>query len=527
MPSRSVLAVVLLAAIGLVAAACGSGDPGLGLGPLGPTTTTTTGGTDPDGTDPDGTDPDGQDPDGQDPDGTVVWSEPDARGFESATLQVPLDHDDPSAGTIDLALVRRPASDPDRRIGSLLVNPGGPGASGIDWARQAPRLFPDALLERFDLIGFDPRGVGASAAVACLDDDSLDRYLALDPAPDDQAELAEIEAATAELVAACQANTEAGLLEHVSTEDAARDMDLIRQAVGDERLTYLGGSYGSELGAVYADLFPDRVRALVLDGASPPELTRAEITEGQAVGFEQALRRFFEWCDRSASCRFAAGRSAATAFDEIMASIDAKPLVAESSGDPRPVTVGYAWTGVLATLYSEQAWPALGEALTGAEAGDGSLLQLFADSYAFRDEDGAYQNVLAANLAISCLDDPAIDAAALSELQGRLARLAPRVGPVLTGATDPCAQWPHQPTAVRAAPTATGAPPILVVTTTGDPATPYEWGLQLAEDLESGVLVVNRAEGHTGFATGSRCIDDLVTAYLVDLDVPEYGATCG
>lgn len=456
---------------------------------------------------------------------TIDWSAPDAGGFESATLAVPLDHDDPDGPQIPLALVRRPAEDPSARIGSLLVNPGGPGASGIEWARQASLVFSGEVLERFDIVGWDPRGVGESAAVACLDGPRLDALNALDPLPDSPEEAEALDAATTELVEACEANTPDGLLEHVSTVESARDMDRVRAAVGDDALTYVGWSYGTELGTAYAELFPDRVRALVLDGAVPPDLSEAEVAVAQGAGFEQALNDFLAWCEGSELCRFPGPRDPGEALDQILAGIDAEPLAPVSPADGRPVTIGYALTAIAAALYAEEAWPALAQALAQAERGEGRTLMLLADTYNGREPDGTYSNLFAAYYAVQCLDRAPMSEAERARVAERLEVLAPRMGALALG-SDVCEEWPVEARPARGPVAAEGAPPILVITTTGDPATPYQWGLQLAEQLTSGVLVVNDGAGHTAYGQGDPCIDAIVERYLIDLEVPEYGTAC-
>ena len=454
----------------------------------------------------------------------IEWDEPDGAGFATGRMAVPVDHDDPDGATIELGLVRYAAGDPDRRIGSLLLNPGGPGGSGIELAYFAPFILGDAVLDRFDVIGFDPRGVGESTPVTCGDDAFLKEYLAADPIPDDAAEEAAVAELQAQFVAGCD-RLSGDLLPHIGTEDVARDMDLIRAAVGDETLTYLGYSYGTLLGATYAELFPDRVRALVLDGAYTRSLTTAELTEGQAAGFEGVFDAFVAWC-ANRGCGFAREGDPATAFDRLMAQIDRTPLPTRL-GD-RELTVGLAWTGVIAALYTDTAWPQLDAALAAASLdGDGTGLLRLADLYNDRAPDGTYANSTFAFVAIGCADRTPVSPAEQAALEARLPEVAPRFAPLFLAGEDPCDGWPTPPTATLDPFRAAGAPPILVIATTGDPATPYAWGQRLAEELESGVLVTYQGDVHTVYGSGVGCVDDLVDAYLIDLEVPDEGVVCG
>ena len=459
--------------------------------------------------------------------GPATWA-PCGAPFQCATVTVPIDYVHPQNGTINLALIRLPATDPAHRIGDLLTNPGGPGASGVDFVRTGAQLiFSARLRARFDIVGFDPRGVGASSPIECVDGAEMDRLNAIDPIPDDSpAELTAIIDGAKTFDAGCEANS-GSLLPFMTTVDAAKDMDLIRQALGDAKLTYLGFSYGTFLGSTYANLFPDRVRAFVLDGAIDPTLSFVDRTVQQAEGFAGAFSRFLAYCASRPTCQFYNGGHPQAAYDALVAQIDRAPLPARATGDPRPVGPGEAFTAVVAALYDQSSWPVLAQGLALAQRGDGSILLLLADAYNERHPDGTYTNIFAANAAVNCADYTApTDVATYEQLAPRVEALAPRFGEAVVYGSIGCAFWPLHPTRDPVAPTAKGAPPILVVGTTGDPATPYEWAVKLAKELDSGVLLTRKGEGHTAYGGKSVCIDTTVDAYLISLSVPSAGTVC-
>jgi pimeloyl-ACP methyl ester carboxylesterase len=456
---------------------------------------------------------------------SLDWSDCGAP-FECATLEVPLDYAHPTADQIKLALIRLPAERQDERIGSLLVNPGGPGASGVDFVESsAQTLYSQQLRDHFDIVGFDPRGVGASTPVECLDGKELDRLADLDPTPDTPQERDDLVAAAKAFDQACEANS-GKLLPFMSTEDAARDMDRIRIALGEDKLTYFGFSYGTFLGTVYAGLFPQNVRALVLDGAIDPLATFEQQNEIQAEGFSRSLDAFFAACKADPTCAFYNKGDPAGAFDRLMAEIDRKPLPAIAIPDSRTVGPGLAFTGVLYALYSKSSWPYLEQGLALAQLGDGSVLLVMADAYNERSQDGTYKNVAAANTAVNCLDHAApTDVAAYDAMAKPLEQKAPRFGEAIAYSGLNCAFWPVKPKADTGPITAEGAPPILVVGTTGDPATPYAWAQALARELSSGVLLTRKGEGHTAYGD-SACIQQAVDTYLVTLKTPPADTVC-
>ncbi len=458
--------------------------------------------------------------------GTLEWT-PCGKRAQCARLVAPLDHANPAGEQIELALLRLPATDPARRIGSLLVNPGGPGGSGVDFVRQSAPYF-EHLRTRFDIVGFDPRGVGRSTAVRCLTDAELDETGALDPTPDTPSEHDALIEAARSYAARCAERAPA-LLPYVSTEQAARDLDLIRAVVGDEKLSFLGFSYGTELGATYASLFPDRVRALVLDGAVDPLVWAndpLELTRVQLHGFERSLTRFLAYCRRGKSdCVVRRNGDPESIVMRLLRRLDAKPLRAESG---RRLTEGLALSGIVASLYSQQLWPLLGKALDGAwRRRDGRLLLLLADAYSGRREDGTYPNLSDANAAISCADwGVTATPDSVIEFADELGRTSPLFGPSAALSALTCSFWPVQPVSRYAGPfTAAGAPPILVVGTTGDPATPYVWAKSLARQLESGVLLTWRGDSHTAYGE-SECVAAAADRYLISLRAPRDGSVC-
>jgi pimeloyl-ACP methyl ester carboxylesterase len=460
--------------------------------------------------------------------------------FQCARLLVPLDYRDPAGRQFSLPVIRLPATDPSRRIGSIVVNPGGPGGSGVDYARQARSALTAAVLARFDVVGFDPRGVGGSKpAVRCMTGPQLDRYVGTDDTPDNPAEMSALISASTFFGQACE--REAGsLLPYVGTANAARDTDILRAALGDAKLTYLGKSYGTYLGTYYAQLFPDRVRALVLDGALDPGESAIDENIVQAEGFQLAFRSFAADCLKRPDCPLgppggsglssgaasAAGLPGAIAkLQRLLSQADHTPL-ANDLGDGRPANQALIAGGVIAALYSKAYWPLLREALRRSFAGDGTLLIEMSDALVERGSNGSYSNLVESNMAINCVDRVwPRGLAAWRSAAATAAADAPQFGPMIMWGSLPCAYWP-----VRAAPVpamrAAGAPPILVVGTTRDPATPYRWAQALARDLSSGVLLGWNGDGHTAYKMGSSCVDGIVDRYLIDGTVPKSGTVC-
>jgi pimeloyl-ACP methyl ester carboxylesterase len=384
----------------------------------------------------------------------------------------------------------------------------------------------EALRQEYDIIGFDPRGVGDSTAVACFDDaEDMDAYLFGIPAAPrgTEAWTNELAESNRDFAEACEANSD-GILPHITTDNSARDMDLIRAVLGDRELHYLGYSYGTFLGATYAKLYPERVGRLVLDGAVDPSIPGVDVGTVQAVGFESALRAYMADCVTDDECPFRGSvDQAMTDLATLLAAVERDPLPA---ADGRMLGADNLLSGIVQALYSPAWWEYLTVALSDALQGDPEVAFLLADTYFDRVEGEYVANTTEAFSAYNCMDypddtTPEQQAAA----DARVAAEAPTVAPYWRG-VDLCEVWPYPPTGVREAITAEGAAPIVVVGSTGDPATPYEWAVSLADQLSSGVLITRVGEGHTGYMKGNACVDSAVEAYLLDGTVPEDGLRC-
>lgn len=454
----------------------------------------------------------------------VSWSKCGA--FDCAKVKAPLDWANPTAGSISLALKRFAARKQDQRLGSLLIDPGGPGASGMDLVDHASTAFGASVRDVYDIVGFDPRGVGTSSAVACGTDKQIDAYLTADTPMTTQAQLDAARATTQAFGELCQTST-GPLLAHVDTVSAAKDMDLMRGVLGDKKLNYLGFSYGTFLGATYADLFPKDVGRVVLDGAIDPALDSDTLTKEQAAGFEQALRAYVADCEAGAKCPLTGGIDGGLAqISRLMKQAKASPLPTAAG---QHVNATLAFYGVAVTLYDQASWPYLTRALTGAiRNNDATTLLQLANFYLDRKDDGTYtSNAGLAFLAINCLDYPTKSRtiAELDAFAADVRAVAPTFGDQFVY-TAGCEAWPIKSTAVRGPIRAAGAAPILVVGTTGDPATPYKWATSLAGELESGHLLTYVGQGHTAYTRSNACIGDAVDAFLVSGTVPADGKRC-
>lgn len=459
-------------------------------------------------------------------DQALEWSQ--CGELECAEVTVPLDWTRPDSGAIKLAVTRRPARDEGARIGSLLYNPGGPGSSGVDMVRDfGDQLITDRVASAYDLVGFDPRGVGSSRPIDCLTDEQMDDWLAADYALDTPDGLEQAQNAGESFAEGCDRLT-GPLLPFVDTWSAARDLDVLRATLGDEELHYLGASYGTLLGATYADFYPDGVGRMVLDGALNPANTGDDVLIEQAMGFDQSLRAYAAACLDGETGPCPLSGSVDEAMRQVSALIDAAADAPLETGTDRDVTAAMFTTGVITALYSDDSWPFLSEALEQAKKEDGSDLLYLADLYADRNDNGEYgSNLLEAFQAINCLDYPALQTdREMKEQADRLAEVAPIFGPRMAYGDLLCSQWPYPAVRTPEPITAAGAAPILVVGTTGDPATPYAWAQQLADQLESGVLLTYEGEGHTAYTRGSECIDRTIDAFLLDGTMPKEGARC-
>lgn len=449
-------------------------------------------------------------------------------GLDCGHLAVPLDESHPDGRTIDLALIRRPARDRDHRIGSLVVNPGGPGASGVDFVADAGSFLPAAVLDRFDLVGFDPRGVGRSAPIECHTD--LDAYFDVNPAPETQVQRAAIEAASATVATAC-AKHAGTMLPYVSTEAGARDLDRLRAALGDPQLTYLGYSYGTLLGALYAEAFPTRVRALVLDGAVDPAQDFAAVSIDQAAGFQHIFDAYLAGCPRRSSCRFPAAlhvSRARDAYDALWRRVVRAPIPADDR-DGRALTPGLFQLGIVEPIYLGTAgFRDLDRALSAAATGNGARMIDLADEYTGRDASGHYDNSTDAYWAVTCLDTPSPrTATGFAAVAAQAAVRAPDFGPANVYLGQVCQTWAAPPERTPGPIHAEGAAPIVVIGGTRDPATPYANAVALAGQLESGRLVTVETTVHTSYPAGDDCLDPAINRYLIDRVVPRRGLRCG
>ncbi|MFF8097726.1 alpha/beta hydrolase [Streptomyces sp. NPDC016675] len=462
----------------------------------------------------------------------LSWRDCGVPGFQCTTMKAPLDYAKPSQGDIRLAVSRKKATGPGGRLGSLLVNPGGPGGSAIGYLQQYAGIgYPAEVRARYDMVAVDPRGVARSEPVECLDGREMDAYTQTDVTPDDQAETDGLVDAYKKFAEGCGADAPK-LLRHVSTVEAARDMDVLRAVLGDEKLTYVGASYGTFLGATYAGLFPDRAGRLVLDGAMDPSLPARRLNLEQTAGFETAFQSFAKDCVTQPDCPLGGkgtpparvGKNLKAFFDDL----DAEPVPA-GDADGRKLTESLATTGVIAAMYDEGAWQQLRESLTSAmKEKDGAGLLVLADSYYEREADGSYSNLMFANASVNCLDLPAAFSspdevrAALPDFE----KASPVFGEGLAWASLNCAYWPVQPTGEPHRIEAAGATPIVVVGTTRDPATPYRWAEALADQLSSGRLLTYEGDGHTAYGRGSTCIDSAINTYLLRGTPPKDGQRC-
>lgn len=426
---------------------------------------------------------------------------------QCAEVSVPLDYANPDGQRLTLALARRPATEKPR-LGTLFVNPGGPGGSGRDMVAW----FDPTGLEQYDIVGWDPRGVGASSPVQCLTGAEADAHLAVDASPDTPAEREQLLDAARRFAEACRERTGQELLAHVSTTETVRDLDILRAVVGDEKLTYLGYSYGTHIGALYAELFPARVGRLVLDSAMT--LTEPENVP-QSLGFDRALARYARSCaDAGCSLGGSTGDVVASIRTQLDA-LDAQPL----DVDGRPLTQTLAASGVAMYLYGgSDTWPLLTRALEALSGGDGSALLAAADQLNGREPDGSYSGLFSAFPAVICADATPRTLERVDELWRLDQETAPFFGHYF-GPQYTCAAWPVEPNPPPEADGA-GAAPLLVIGAAGDPATPFEWALEMSESLESAVLITYSGEGHGVYGGRSTCVDGLVRSFLVQGAIP-------
>ncbi|MFJ9564241.1 alpha/beta hydrolase [Streptomyces fuscichromogenes] len=452
---------------------------------------------------------------------------PGGATWQCATMKAPLDWSKPKGATIGLALIRARASgDASRRIGSLIFNFGGPGGSGVT---TLPAFGDDyaALRTRYDLVSFDPRGVGRSDPVECEDDTQLDDYFQQDATPETSAERTQLINRTKQFNAACEKNSRT-ILPHVRTTDAARDMDLMRQVLGDSRMHYFGISYGTELGGVYAHLFPKNVGRAVFDGVVDPTQDPEQSSLGQAKGFQLALDNFAEDCtSKTTECPIGdTPQDVKNRIAQLLADLDTKPIPGIL---PRLLTQSAATNGIAQSLYSKDFWEYLTEGLEEAYDGDGKILMLLSDSMNGRSQNGEYSNITAANIAINCADEkPRYTADYVQQKLPEFRAASPLFGDYLAWGMVSCTNWAVPGAADHPDVSAPGSAPILVVGNTGDPATPYEGAQKMVEALGNGVGVelTYKGQGHGAYDSKDKCVQGAVNGYLLEGTVPKAGTVC-
>ncbi|MGW6509052.1 alpha/beta hydrolase, partial [Streptomyces niveus] len=459
--------------------------------------------------------------------GTAPSPLPGGTKWECASMAAPLDYAKPKGATIELALIRAKTSDPGKRIGSLVFNFGGPGGSGVTGLPSFGNDY-DKLRTRYDLVSFDPRGVGRSDPVECKDDKQLDSYYATDMTPDDAAEEKSYVNGLKWYAGGCEQKS-GKALPHVGTVNAARDMELMRQVLGDDKLNYFGISYGTELGGVYAHLYPKSVGRAVFDAVVDPNQSSEQGSLGQAKGFQLALTNFAKDCvSRGDACKLPGStpKEIENFVVQLLDQLDKKPIA--GLGD-RKLTETQATNGIAQTLYSKEYWPLLEQGLDEADGGSGALLLVLSDAMNGRNEKGQYSNIQAANAAVNCVDSK--QRYTLAQTKAKLPefrKVSPVFGDFLGWGLLGCSEWPVPGEWEKPDVSAPGAAPILVIGNTGDPATPYEGAQAMAKALGDGVGVelTYEGQGHGAYNAGSACVQNAVNGYLLDGKVPKAGTVC-
>ncbi|MDT5091232.1 MAG: hypothetical protein QOH60_595 [Mycobacterium sp.] len=441
-------------------------------------------------------------------------------------LGVPVDYANPDEATASIFVVKFPAT--GKKIGSLVINPGGPGESGVNTALTLAQSLPDEIRQSFDLVGFDPRGVARSRPALWCNSDAENDAVRADPMVDySPAGVAHIEEVTKEFVQRCIDKTGKEFLANIGTANVVKDLDLLRAALGDAKLTYLGYSYGTRIGSGYAEAYPENVRAMVLDGAIDPNMDPIEADIRQAKAFQQAFDEYAANCASAPDCPL--GTDPVKAVERYHSLVD--PLVSHPAAttDPRGLSYSDAIVGTILPMYSKSLWPGLTTALREIAGGRGDKMLKLADQYMQRDQKGHYTNATDARSAVSCVDRPPVtDRTKAADEDRRLREAAPFMSyGQFTGNAplNTCAFWPVPPTSQPHTISVRDVPPVLVISTTGDPATPYQAGVDLARQL-SGSLLTYDGTQHTVALQGNTCVDDIVTKYLVDLNLPAKDARC-
>jgi pimeloyl-ACP methyl ester carboxylesterase len=451
--------------------------------------------------------------------------------FDCAELRVPIDYQDLSVGTFRISVLRSAAKNQERRLGSIVVNPGGPGGSGIDYAYAAEYIFSPEITDRYDIVGFDPRGVGESEPIYCFNDEELDKNLSADPKPDNATELQESLDESERYAEKCAENTD--YLEHFTTLETARDMDILRAALGEKTLNYVGKSYGTYLGTLYAELFPKNVGRFVLDGAVDPNIPMRDQNLAQAVGFEGATNAFIKECLTLSDCPFTG--TLAQARTTIIATLQKAattplPQREPRNSDDRVITEALILVGIASSLYDDvDGWPKLRQAFTESAEGFGDTFLQLADEYSGRNPDGTFRsNDFDSGAVIDCLDwrDRRTTEQYTADAK-EFADKAPIFGPYIAYAGLHCQFFP-QPESQRVANTTTTitTAPIIVIGTIRDPATPYSWAVSLSKIFKGSSLISLDGDGHTGHGRGSACVDNAVDAYLLSGTLPPADLVC-
>lgn len=455
------------------------------------------------------------------------WSLCEDQVFQCAKINVPLDWDKPEGETIELSMIRKFTNN---AIGSLLINPGGPGGSGYDYlSNNWADIGTAGLRSTYTFVSFDPRGVSRSAPVKCYDAKKKDEllYSANDAEPGSAEDVKLLRASMKEYVASCEKNT-GKVLGELDTVSAARDMDVIRAALGDSKLNYLGFSYGTFLGTTYATLFPDKVGRFVLDGAIDPRVSDEQQSLNQLAGFDLALTNYLNDCiNKDAECPFQGNLW--TAKQEVTKFLKKMEKTTLPTEDGRKLTITSSVTGLIMALYSDTYWIYLSQAFKEAFEGNGTTFIRLADFYNDRQSDGTYTgNTLESNIAINCLDSRSSSKPEkMAEQNRRLLQVSPILGRYWQNGALTCEQWPYPVAKRPESYAAQGAPTILVIGTTGDPATPYEQAVGLAREvLADGFLLTFKGEGHTAYGRSNLCISDVVDNFLIEGTLPEKEPTC-
>jgi pimeloyl-ACP methyl ester carboxylesterase len=443
-------------------------------------------------------------------------------------MEVPVDYAKPTGDRFTLALRKAPATDPSKRVGSLVINPGGPGGSGVEYAQYASFVFSPAVRAAYDVVGFDPRGIGASSPVRCLTNSDMDLLFSADPTPDSAAERSTLLADVDGVTKRCAARGGTRAM-HMSTTEVARDMDVTRVLLGDSKLNFFGGSYGTFLGAVYADTFPERVGRMVLDSAMSPNQTEQQEMTYDIQGFESSIDAFIDWCVARSDC--ALGSDKAGARQKIVDLLDAVEKKGLTTSKPGLTTIGEGWVGfsIFMCLYSDTSWPTLNKGLAQALIGKGDILLAKGMSVVERGITGDYapSTYLQAMIPVRCADWPRSTTDASLEAEQKKAQAAHPLWARMTGELyDNCRTWPTAGRTPKGTTLAQGAGPILVIGNERDPATPIGGTKQLAKDLASGVLLTSDHDGHGTYYAGNSCVDSAVDGYLLRGTAPADGTTC-